>query len=157
MPRRNYKKRKTSVDPLYKSYEVAKLIRYIMKEGKKTVAQKHVYEMMASIKNKGNDPLAILNQAIVNVSPRHEVKPKRLGGASYLIPIEVNEERKLFLSLKWMIQAAKSRPNKTYHRFSDKLMAEILDASQGQGKAIEKKNQTRKLAQANKAFAHLKW
>jgi len=128
-----------------------------MKEGKRTVAEKHVYKLMSDIKNKGNDPLMILNRAIVNVSPKYEVKPKRLGGASYLIPIEVREERKLFLSLKWIIQAAKFRSNKTYHRFSDKLMAEIIDASQGQGKAIEKKNQTEKLAQANKAFAHLKW
>lgn len=157
MPRRNYKTIKIKPDFLYKSYAVAKLINYIMRKGKKTVAQKHVYQMMIDIKNKGNDPLMILNQAIANVSPKYEVKPKRLGGASYLIPIEVKEGRRSFLSLKWIIQAAKLRSNKTYHRFSDKLMAEILDAAQGQGKAIEKKNQTRKLAQANKAFAHLKW
>ena len=157
MPRRNYKIRKVEVDSLYKSHEVTKLINYIMRKGKRTVAKKHVYQVMTTIKKKGNNPLVVLNQAIINASPKYEVKPKRLGGASYLIPVEVKEGRRSFLSLKWIIQAAKLRSNKTYHRFSDKLAAEILDAAQGQGKAIEKKNQTRKLAQANKAFAHLKW
>ena len=157
MPRRSYKKRKTELDPLYGSYEVAKLIKYIMRKGKKTVAQRCVYQMMAAIKKKNEDPLIVLNQAIANISPKHGVKPKRLGGASYLVPVEVSEKRRLFLSLKWIIEAAKMRSNKTYHHFSEKLMAEVIDASKGQGKAIEKKNQTRKLAQANKAFAHLKW
>ena len=157
MPRRPYKKRKTLADPLYNSTIVAKLINYVMIDGKKSVAQKIVYSVLEKIKKQGLNPLSVLNEAIKNTAPDFEVKPRRLGGASYMVPIEVRKERKLFLSLNWIIEAAKARSNKQYHTFSEKLFAEILDASHNLGQAVNKRQQTEKLAEANKAFAHLKW
>ena len=157
MPRHSYKQTKTKLDPVYKSYEVAKLINYIMYDGKKAVAQRIVEDIFKELKKQGQDPLNLLHQAISNVVPNYEVKPRRLGGASYLVPTEVRRERKLFLGLNWIIDAAKARPNKQYHTFSKKLLAEFLDASKNQGQAVAKKQQTEKLAEANKAFAHLKW
>ena len=157
MPRHQYKKNKAKVDRTYHSIEIAKLINYIMIDGKKTVAEKIVYDMIDELKKQNLDPIKTLNSAINNVAPLHEVKPKRLGGASYLVPIEVRRERRLYLSLNWIVNAAKSRSNKEYHLFSQKLIAEILDASKNQGTAVAKKAQTEKLAETNKAFSHLKW
>ncbi|MBI4226201.1 30S ribosomal protein S7 [Candidatus Roizmanbacteria bacterium] len=157
MPRRPYKKRTVKPDPVYNSNEVTKLINYIMIDGKKTVAQKIVFDVFNLLKEKQYDPLRILNQAIQHVSPNYEVKPRRLGGASYLVPTEVRRERRLFLALNWIIVGAKARSNKEYHTFSQKLLAELLDASKNQGQAVNKRLQTEKLAEANKAFAHLKW
>lgn len=157
MPRRPYKKRKAESDPTFNSYEVAKLVSYIMLDGKKSIAENIVYSVLDEIKKEGKDPLDILHQAINNVSPRFEVKPKRLGGASYLVPTEVRKERALFLGLNWIVNAATARPNKEYHSFAKKLLAEIRDAIQNQGQAVSKRLQTEKLAEANKAFSHLKW
>jgi len=98
-----------------------------------------------------------LEEAIKNTAPNFEVKPRRLGGASYMVPIEVRRERKLFLSLNWIIEASKARPNKQYKTFAKKLLAEILDAYKNIGQAVAKRQQIEKLAEANKAFAHLKW
>ncbi|MBI2641174.1 30S ribosomal protein S7 [Candidatus Roizmanbacteria bacterium] len=157
MPRHPYKKRRIKSDPVHTSYEVAKLINYVMVDGKKTPSQKAVYKTLDELKKQGHDGLKILHQAITNVAPLHEVKPRRLGGASYLVPIEVRRERKLFLALNWIVNAAKARSNKEYHTFQEKLLAELLDASKNQGQAVNKRLQTEKLAEANKAFAHLKW
>ncbi|MDO8609416.1 MAG: 30S ribosomal protein S7 [bacterium] len=157
MPRHSYKKQTVKPDNIYNSIEIAKLINYIIIDGKKSVARGIVYEMMDMLKKENPDPLKILNQAVNNVSPLHEVKPRRLGGASYLVPIEVRPERKLFLALNWIINAAGTRSNKEFHSFSQKLFAEIMDASKNQGTAVTKKAQTEKLAEANKAFSHLKW
>jgi small subunit ribosomal protein S7 len=157
MPRHNYKKNKINPDPIYKSIEVAKLINYIMVDGEKTVAEKIVYRVMDELKKIDSNPLSILYQAIENTSPQYEVKPRRLGGASYLVPTEVRKERKLYLSLNWILEAAKARSNKEYKTFTDKLLAEIIDASKNLGQAIAKKTQTEKVAEANKAFSHLKW
>jgi len=157
MPRHRYKKRIISPDPVFQSYEVAKLINYLMRDGKKSIAKKIVYSVLEKIKNQGEDPLLVLEKAIENVAPKMEVRPRRLGGASYLVPIEVRKERQLFLALNWIIDAAKSRSNKEYHTFADKLYAEIIDASKNQGGAVQKKQQTEKIAEANKAFAHLRW
>lgn len=157
MPRRPYKKIKKQSDPVYNSHEVAKLISYIMLDGKKSVAKNIVYTMLDEIKNEGKDPLDTLHQAIHNVSPRFEVKPRRLGGASYLVPTEVRKERSLFLGLNWIVNAATARPNKEYRTFAKKLLAEVRDALQNQGQAVGKRLQTEKLAEANKAFTHLKW
>jgi len=157
MPRHQYKKNKAEVDRVYQSIEIAKLINYIMVDGKKTVAEKIVYDMIDELKKQNLDPIKTLNAAINNVAPLHEVKPKRLGGASYLVPIEVRRERRLYLSLNWIVNAAKTRSNKEFHLFSQKLVAEILDASKNQGTAVTKKAQTEKLAETNKAFSHLKW
>ncbi len=156
MPRHPYKKRKVVADPLYSNSEVSKLINFIMVDGKKSVAQKTVYEVLEEIK-KNEDPLKVLHRAISNVAPNHEVKPRRLGGASYLVPTEVRKERKLYLALHWIIDAALARPQKEYKSFKNKLFAELLDASKNQGHAVGKRAQAEKLAEANKAFAHLKW
>jgi small subunit ribosomal protein S7 len=157
MPRHNYKKRVFKKDKLFNSIEVAKLINYLMINGKKSVAEGLVYKMIEELKKHSEDPLKLLHLAIENVSPIHEVKPRRLGGASYLVPIEVRRERKLKLALNWIIDAAKARANKEFHTFDQKLLIEIIEASKNQGAAVAKKAQTEKLADANKAFSHLKW
>lgn len=157
MPRRPYKKRTAQADPLYGSYEVAKLINYITRDGKKSVAQKIVYDVFESIKKENKEPLKVLNDAIDNVSPTFEVRPRRLGGASYLVPIEVRSGRKLFLALNWIVEAANSLSSKEYKSFGKKLYTELTEAAENQGQAVNKRQQTERLAEANKAFAHLKW
>lgn len=157
MPRHNYKKRPVKKDKLFNSLEVAKLINYLMINGKKTVAEGLVYKVFDELKKQSDEPLKLLHLAIENVSPIHEVKPRRLGGASYLVPTEVRRERKLKLALNWIIDAAKARSNKEYHTFDKKLLVEIVEASKNLGAAVAKKLQTEKLADANKAFSHLKW
>ncbi len=157
MPRHQYKKRNAEKDPVYDSYEVAKLINYLMKHGKRSVAQKIVYDVMEQIEGEKKEPLKVLSQAIHNVAPNYEVKPKRLGGASYLVPIEVRKERKLFLALNWIVEAATTRSNKSFNTFEKKLYTELVEAADNQGNAVTKRAQTEKLAEANKAFSHLKW
>lgn len=157
MPRRPYKKTKTRPDLLYSSYEVAKLINYVMLDGKKSVAQKIVYRAIDLIKQKNPNPVEVLQSSIANVAPDHEVKPKRVGGASYLVPIDTRPSRRIFLALNWIITAAKQRSNSEFKNFDQKLAAELLDASNGLGEAVNKKRQVEKLAEANKAFAHFRW
>lgn len=157
MPRHQYKKTEVLSDPVYGTLEVSKLIHYIMKDGKKSIAESIVYNMLNRFKKEGKDPLQVLNQALLNVSPQHEVKPKRIGGASYLVPIEVRRERKIYLALNWIVDASRARSNKEFHTFEEKLFAEIKDASQNLGQSVAKKAQTEKLADANRAFSHLKW
>lgn len=156
MPRHPYKKRRPQVDAIYRNLEVGKLINYIMESGKKSVAENIVYQALDQLKSEG-EPLKVLHKALNNVSPNFEVKPRRLGGASYLVPSEVRKERKLYLALNWIVNAARSRSQKEYRTFKEKLSAEILDASKNQGTAVSKRSQVEKLAEANKAFAHLKW
>ncbi len=157
MPRHSYKRKKIRKDPVYENREVAKLINYIMRDGKRSVAQKIVYGVFEELKKQNQDPLKVLRVALDNVSPTYEVKPRRLGGASYLVPIEVRPDRKLFLALNWIVDAARSRSNKEFHTFEQKLLTELIEASKNQGNAVAKKTQTEKLAEANKAFSHLKW
>jgi small subunit ribosomal protein S7 len=157
MPRHPYKKRSPKQDPIYESYEVAKLINYVMIDGKKTVAQGIVYDALKGLEKVENDALKTLHKAISNVAPTVEVKPRRLGGASYLVPTEVRKERKLYLAFNWIVDAANSRSNKEFHTFQEKLLAELLDAANNQGQAVSKRTQAEKLAEANKAFSHLKW
>ena len=157
MPRHSYKRQPVHEDPVYNSFEIAKLINYVMVDGKKTVAEKIVHEMCRKFEADKEDPIKVLHQAITNVAPQHEVKPRRLGGASYLVPIEVRRERKLYLALNWIVDTAKTRSNKEFKTFADKLYTEIKEAAQNQGNAVAKRLQTEKLAEANKAFAHLKW
>lgn len=157
MPRHSYKRTQPKKDPVYNSFEVAKLINYIMLDGRKSAAQSGVYDALEKFKKENLDPLAVLEKALSNVAPEHEVKPRRLGGASYLVPIEVRKERKLFLGLTWIVDAARAKPNKEFRTFADKLYAELKDASQNQGQAVTKRAQAEKLADQNKAFSHLKW
>lgn len=157
MPRRGYKRQTPRKDMIYDNYEVTKLINYIMRDGKKSVAQKMVYLAFDMIKKDSLDPVEVLQTAIHNVAPAQEVRPRRVGGASYLVPVETRLERRLFLALHWIVEGANSRSNKQYKSFDKKLHAELMDAYQGQGEAINKKAQVEKLAQANKAFAHFNW
>lgn len=157
MPRHPYKKNKVKVDPVYKSEEVAKLINYLMLDGKKEVAANIVYSVIEGFDKEGQEGIRVLQQAFNNVAPTYEVKPRRLGGASYLVPTEVRRERKFFLAMNWIIDAARTRSNKEFKSFASKLAAELQDAAKNQGAAIAKRQQTEKLAEANKAFSHLKW
>ncbi len=157
MPRHPYKKNTVDADPLYNSIELSKLVNYIMVDGKKSVAEGIVYGAMEELQKVENDAVRTLYKAIANVAPTQEVKPRRLGGASYLVPTEVRRERRLYLALNWIIDAAKSRSNKEFHSFKEKLVAELVEASKNQGAAVAKRAQAEKLADQNRAFAHLKW
>jgi small subunit ribosomal protein S7 len=157
MPRGNYKKNIAKQDPIYSSLEVSKLINYVMEDGKKSVASKIVYEVLDMIAKEKQDPMSVLRRTIENVAPTHEVKPKRVGGASYLVPQETRSSRRVFLALNWIINAAKARSSKEYRSMAEKLHAEIMDAYKELGEAMNKKKNVEKLAEANKAFAHFKW
>ncbi len=157
MPRRSYKKQTAENDHIYESYEISKLINYVMKDGKKTVAQKMVYGALTKIKEQNLDPHEVLVRAIDNVAPTKEVKARRVGGASYLVPMDTRPQRRLYLALNWIVNGANARANKQYKSFDNKLFAELMDAYQNQGEAVNKRLQVEKVAQANKAFAHFNW
>ena len=143
------------VDPKYKSTIIPKLINSIMYDGKKTLAEKIVYEAMEKIKTKSKDePINIFNEAIKNIKPTVEVKSRRIGGATYQVPIEVKANRSQTLAIRWLIDASRKRKDK---KMSDKIFNEIYDAYQSRGSAIKKKEDTHKMAESNKAFAHFRW
>ena len=149
--------RQIEQDKKYKSVLVAKFVNYLMKNGKKTVAKNVLYSSFDILKNKNQDAISLFERAIQNIGPKQEVKPRRVGGASYQIPIEVRADRRTSLAIRWLIQAAKSRSNKEYHRFSEKLAQELLDAAENRGEAVKKRDMVHRMAQANRAFAHFKW
>jgi len=156
--RATFKRRTIEPDNVYGSVLVSKFINRMMKDGKKTSSQKQVYKALDILKEKtGKDALEVFNQAIECVKPAVEVRPRRVGGASYQVPTPVRGERKESLAIRWLIQAAKARPSQEYHHFSEKLAAELLDALQNTGGAIKKKEDTLRMAEANKAFAHFRW
>lgn len=159
MPRTgSVRKKPISPDPLYKSRLVTRLINRVMKDGKKTIAQGHVYKALGLIEEKiKNDPLKVFHQAVENVKPSMEVRPRRVGGAAYQVPIPVKGDRKESLAIHWLVLAARARPNKEYHHFWEKLAAELLDASNRTSGAFQKKEDIHRLAEANKAFAHFRW
>lgn len=129
-----------------------------MQRGKKTVAQRHVYRAFDQIKEKTDkNPLEIFQKALDNVKPLMEVRPRRVGGASYQVPIPVRGDRRESLAIRWLIQAAQARPNKEYHTFDKKLAAELLAAAKNEGGAVRKKQEVHKIAEANRAFAHFRW
>ncbi len=150
-------KREINPDPIYNNLLVAKFINRLMKDGKKSIAQKLVYAAFASLKTKGLDPLETFQKALNNVAPKVEIKARRVGGANYQVPVEVKPERKNALAIRWIVEAATARPNKEYHTFDQKLVAEFLDALEEKGAAILKRNNTMKQAEANRAFAHFRW
>lgn len=155
--RKKVKIKKTSIsDPRFNSSLVAKFVNYIMRDGKKSVAQKVFYDAMAEIekKAKGQDPLDVFDLAIKNVSPGVEVKSRRVGGARYQVPKEVKGERKTTLAIRWLTNSAKSKKGKP---MSQKLAEEFLAASRGEGDAVKKREEVHKVASANKAFAHFAW
>jgi len=159
MPRRGRAKvRKIKPDPIYKSRVLAKLINNSMKQGKKSIAQKQVYGALDIIKEKSDkDPLQVFTNAIDAIKPSMEVRPRRVGGAAYQIPVPVRGSRKEALAIRWLITAARARSNSEYHTFAEKLAAEIIDASNGEGGAVKRKVDTEKMAEANRAFAHFRW
>ncbi len=129
-----------------------------MSDGKKSIAQSLVYKALEIIKEElKQEPLGVFEKALQNVSPKMEVKPRRVGGASYQVPIEVRGDRKEALAIRWILDAARKRSNKDFHTFDKKLAQELLDASQGTGLAIKKRDDMQKTAQANRAFAHFRW
>jgi len=143
------------IDPKYKSVIIPKLINSIMNDGKKITAEKIVYDVMEKIKTKSKDePITVFNDAINNVRPTVEVKSRRVGGATYQVPVEVKSRRSQALALRWIIDASRKRKDK---KMSDKLFNEIYDAYQNKGSAIKKKEDTHKMAESNKAFAHFRW
>ena len=156
MPRKGFiAKRDVLPDPMYNSKVVTKLINNVMLDGKKTVAQKIVYDAFDIIKEKsGRDPLEVFTEALNNVMPVLEVKARRVGGATYKVPLEIRPERRQTLGLRWLVKYARTRNEKT---MSEKLAAEILDAIANNGGAFKKKEDMHKMAEANKAFAHYKF
>ncbi|GAB1372080.1 30S ribosomal protein S7 [Candidatus Kapaibacterium sp.] len=155
MRKRRAEKRPVVLDPIYNDYVVAKFVNNIMYEGKKNTARKIIYDAFDIIKEKTNEePLEIFKKAMSNVAPLVEVRSRRVGGATYQVPVDVREERRLALAIRWIKNYAKSRRDKN---MSTKLAAEILAASKGEGSAVKKREDTHKMAEANKAFAHFKW
>src|ERR1035437_4132529 len=146
-------KRQTKDDKVYQSKLVAKFINRMMKDGKKSVAEKSFYEGFELLKKDG-DPLVIFETAINNVGPKTEVKARRVGGASYQVPQEVRGDRRLSLAIRWILEAARARSSKDFHSFSGKLAAEFLDASKNEGAAIKISDAVLRMADADKAFGH---
>lgn len=156
MPRKGYiAKRDVLVDPIYNSKLVTRLINKIMIGGKKNVAQNILYSAFDIVEEKtGRQPMEVFEQALANVMPLLELKVRRVGGANYQVPIEVSSERRLTLGLRWVVNYSRLRHEKTMEQ---RLAAEIIDAANGTGASVKKKDDTHKMAEANKAFAHYRW
>ena len=156
MRRKQKAKPEIKPDLIYKSVKVNKFVNYIMEKGKKTVARKIVYGMFDEIKEKtkSTNPLEIFELALSNTAPNVEVRSKRVGGANYQVPVEVRPERRAALSMKWIIDAARSKKGASMHK---KLADEVIAASKNEGEAVRKRENTLKMAEANKAFAHFRW
>ena len=156
MPRRgNVPKREVLPDPIYNSILVTRLVNSIMLDGKKGVAQKVVYAAFDIIKEKtGRDPLEVFNEAIENIMPTLEVKARRVGGATYQVPIEVRPDRRMTLGLRWLTNYSRARNEKT---MKERLANELMDAANSLGASVKKREDTHKMAESNKAFAHYRW
>ena len=154
--RRQANKRQVPQDAKFHSTLVSRLVNVVMKSGKKSTAQRIVYGTFEQIaeKNPNSNPLEILQRAVDNAKPRLEVKPRRVGGATYQVPVEASSDRQLALALRWLVDFADARKGIA---MKEALAAEIMDAFQGQGNAIRKRDEVHKMAQANKAFAHFRW
>jgi len=156
MPRKGaVPRRPVSPDLMFGSATVSRLVNKVMTRGKKSTAERIVYQALDSIKDKsGKDPVKLLEQALHNIMPVLEVRPRRVGGATYQVPVEVRPERRTSLGMRWLVQYARQRSGRTMR---DKLAAEILDASNSAGAAVKRREDTHKMAEANKAFAHYRW
>tara|TARA_B100001245_G_C22834461_1_gene401331 strand:+ start:505 stop:972 length:468 start_codon:yes stop_codon:yes gene_type:complete len=155
MRRRRPEKRTILPDPIYNDLVVAKFINYLMEGGKKSIAERIFYNSLDIISSqlKSNEPLDVFKKAIKNVAPMLEVKSKRIGGATYQVPMEVAESRKIALAMRWILNYSRSRKGKT---MSNRLAAELIAASNNEGSSVKKKEDTHKMAEANKAFAHFR-
>ena len=148
-------KRKIEVDPVYKNRIVSQLINKVLKDGKKGVAENIVYSSLKILEEKTKDnPLVILDKCLDNVRPVLEIKPRRVGGATYQVPVEVKGDRKLSLAMKWIIKTSRSKKGKSMYQ---KLAEELIEASQNKGNSVKKKEDTHRMAEANRAFAHFAW
>lgn len=156
MPRRgSVPRREVLPDPLYGNSRVSRLINQVMLDGKKSLAQQICYDAFATIRNKtGKDPVEVFDQALKNVMPVLEVKARRVGGANYQVPVEVRPERRQTLGVRWLVNYARARSGKS---MAEKLAAELMDAANNTGGAVKKREDTHKMAEANKAFAHYRW
>lgn len=156
MPRRGYiVKREVPPDPVFSSKLVTALMHKLMVQGKKSVAERIVYEALEIVGPKTEkEPLDVLELAVKNVMPVLEVKPRRVGGATYQVPVEVRAERRLALALRWLVQYSRARGEKS---MAERLAAELIDASNNVGNAVKKREDTHRMAEANKAFAHYRW
>lgn len=156
MPRR-YQPPKRSVDPdpKYDNVQLAMFINRLMKDGKKSTARRVMYEAMEKIQDRaGRDPVEVFEQALQNVTPMVEVKPRRVGGSTYQVPVEVNPYRRTSLAMRWLLMAARNRGGRD---MSDRLANELLDAANGQGAAVKRKDDTHRMAEANRSFSHYRW
>jgi small subunit ribosomal protein S7 len=156
MPRRReVPKREILPDPLFNSQLVTKFVNVVMRDGKKTVAERILYQALEMVRQRTqDDPMKVFKKAVENVKPSVEVKSRRVGGSNYQMPVEVRPSRRLALSMRWIIQNAEKRGEKTMRQ---KLAGELLDAAENRGGAIKKKEDTHRMAEANKAFAHYRW
>jgi small subunit ribosomal protein S7 len=156
MPRR-YRppKRPVQPDARYNNVNVAKMVSQIMRGGKKSTAQRIMYDSLDLIAERtGRNPVEVFEQAINNVTPTLEVKPRRVGGSTYQVPVEVPPHRRLSLAFRWILTAARARHGRN---MADRLAAELMEAAEGQGAAVKKKDDTHRMAEANRAFAHYRW
>jgi small subunit ribosomal protein S7 len=155
MRKRRAEKRDVLADPIYDSKVVTRLINTIMKDGKKGTAEKILYGAFDTVKERtGNDPIEVFEKAMENIKPALEVKSRRVGGSNLQVPIEVNDERSQALALRWLVQYARLRNGKS---MAENLANEIIDASNGIGGAVKKREDTHRMAEANKAYAHFRW
>ena len=155
MRKRQATKRDVLADPIYNSKVVTKLVNHIMKDGKKGTAQKIIYNAFDIVREKtGEDAMVVFNKAMDNIKPGLEVKSRRVGGATYQVPVEVKPDRAQALAFRWLAQYARLRGG---HSMAENLANEIIDASNGTGASVKKKDDTHKMAEANKAFAHYRW
>lgn len=153
--RRRAQKRSVPQDPVYGDLLVSRFINNLMRKGKKSVAERIFYDAMGIVKDKAKeDPVILFQKALDNVKPLLEVRPRRVGGATYQVPVEVREERRVSLAVKWVIGSAKKRQGRA---MEEKLALELIDAFNNRGLSIKKKEDTHKMAEGNRAFAHLRW
>lgn len=157
MRHRKVQKRQIPADRVYNNLLVAKFINRLMKDGKKAVAEKVLYDAFDKLSEKGLNPLETFLKALETVGPKVEIKARRIGGANYQVPVEVRGDRKMAVAIRWVLEAAEGRPSKEYRSFAEKLVAELQDALEGKGEAIKKRDNTHRQAEANKAFAHFRW
>lgn len=144
-------------DPVYGNRLISRFINRVMVDGKKSIATSQGYKALDIIKEKGEDPIKVFENAINNVGPKTEVKTRRVGGASYQVPMEVRGDRRVSLAIRWIVDFAKKRPNRDFHTYAEKLAVELLDAANNTGEAIKKRDTVHRMADANKAFAHFRW
>jgi len=157
MRSKKVKKELLGPDAIYGNRLVTRFINRVMTSGKKTIAEHLVYKSFDIIKEKGEDPIKVFELAINTVGPKMEVRPRRIGGASYQVPSEVRGDRRIALAIRWIVTCAQKRSNKEFKTFAEKLAVELIDGSKGVGEAVKKRDMIHRMADANKAFAHFKW